>query len=883
MKHNIIYVFGLLAMILAAGCSDELYREVTSDGYIYSSRPIALSVNPENVVFSAGSVKTTSEGPVVTATDLWKASGVNTGWVTTFAPMTGGEGSTSLDIRVAPKTDPESRVNIVNLSLDRNDAFTTALTITQNGQPYEFKIKEYDEAARTFPAAGATRTFDIDTNIPAGNPVTSTVTTSSSPQDCVVEVTPDYKLKLTLKPTTVPTLRSFTVNLVTVINGREIQSPITVRQEGFSVTGTINSVTLPAAGGSSGCKFTNNIPCTLYKDADWIRISTATLSPGSTTVTISADANTTAASRSGKVYVVRDGVAGVSANSLHTITVTQAAADVSGGTSMTFTAGGGTLSEVLHNNVACDVVAEASWLSVSPASCQPGDNTLYVTAAPNPYLVDRTSTVSVYPATGARTPLHRITVTQRAITGGVTENVFAGLSARGEKVTVDFTCEAAWTATPSATFVSVSPAAGEAGNTKVEITVAPNTSVSQRSAEVRFFTLSGGQIGKTVYLYQHGASTTVKPASLLFVSKGATLGVEVDTDVEITAIETPEWIEASPTSLAQGTSALSLTASRNAAVTGRSGRVVLRSADGMERAAISVTQEASGLTDDSEVVLSWKSQIFEIPVNVTENWTALPSSTGWLRLGATSGSPADNLILLVDENTSEQSREGGVRVTSGGISSEIRVIQQGQYIHVDGSSATLPITASSLEISVSSTVGSSVSAIRYLDDSRDWLSLDGQQSADGVETYSFSATENDCAFTRRAEIVFEPADKTGAVDHPGIIYTVSQLGRTLSLSQSAVYANATGGQSEFIVISAVGPYEVTVAEPASWFTLNHTGNVFYLDILPNDSGAPRSGSVTVSLTDLPEGQQLSVVLGVYQSNQNIDIAVEPFKPNVDYK
>ena len=234
---------------------------------------------------------------------------------------------------------------------------------------------------------------------------------------------------ITVSPTGGPGNGSFTVSATAntgaarsgtiTVNGGGLSRPITVSQPAVTNTLTIapTSLSFAATASSSTVTVTSNVGWTVTDDQSWISVSPASGSNNGS-FTVSATANTGAASRSGVVTVSGGGLtprtvavtqAGMSANNL---TVSPTSLPLASGASS------GTVS--VTANVTWTVGDDQTWLSTSSTGGS-GNGSFTVSATANTGTSSRSGVVSV---TGGGLPARTITVTQagQGGTGGTCAN-----------------------------------------------------------------------------------------------------------------------------------------------------------------------------------------------------------------------------------------------------------------------------------------------------------------------------------------------------------------------------------------------------------------------------------------------------------------------------
>ncbi len=169
-------------------------------------------------------------------------------------------------------------------------------------------------------------------------------------------------------------------------------------------------------------------------------------------------------------------------------------------------------------------------------------------------------------------------------------------TAAGESKTVNVTSNTSWTATSSASWLTVSPASGS-NNGAITAVAAANTSTSQRTATI---TISGSGITRTVNVTQAGASynLTVSPSSLSYTAAGESKTVNVTSNTSWTATSSASWLTVSPAS-GSNNGAITAVAAANTSTSQRTATITV-SGSGITRT-VNVTQAGATTAIDEEV------------------------------------------------------------------------------------------------------------------------------------------------------------------------------------------------------------------------------------------------------------------------------------------
>ena len=248
-------------------------------------------------------------------------------------------------------------------------------------------------------------------------------------------------------------------------------------------------------------------------------------------------------------------------------------------------------------------------------------------------------------------------------------------TAAGESKTVTVTSNTSWTATSSATWLTVSPASGS-NNGTITAVASANTSSSQRTATI---TISGSGITRTVSVTQAGVSynLTVNPTSLSYTAAGESKTVTVTSNTSWTATSSASWLTVSPAS-GSNNGTITAVAAANTSTSQRTATITV-SGSGITRT-VSVTQD--GATSYTLTVspssLSYVAAGESKTVTVTSNtsWTAT-SSANWLTVSPASGSNNGTITAVAAANTSSSQRTATITVSGSGVTRTVSVTQDG--------------------------------------------------------------------------------------------------------------------------------------------------------------------------------------------------------------
>lgn len=159
----------------------------------------------------------------------------------------------------------------------------------------------------------------------------------------------------------------------------------------------------------------------------------------------------------------------------------------------------------------------------------------------------------------------------------------------GGSVDVTVKSTAGWTATCADGWCSVQPASGKGGTSKIAVNVAANDAAAERQTMVNV--TAGNRTASAKILQRAKPELLLSATSLVFGgAKGAQV-VVLKSNVGWSAASDADWCTLSPASGKAGTTAVTVSAERNASGAARQATITI-DADG-ETATVSVTQSAS--------------------------------------------------------------------------------------------------------------------------------------------------------------------------------------------------------------------------------------------------------------------------------------------------
>lgn len=243
-----------------------------------------------------------------------------------------------------------------------------------------------------------------------------------------------------------------------------------------SVTVNPTEIAAEPAGDSYDVTVNANVAWTAEAQDKWVTVSPAEGVAGETKVTVTVKKNNSEDARETSVTFAGEGA-------VATVAVKQFGKDVVSVDKKSYAAtpAGGSDAVKVTSNTDWTATADADWVTVTPASGAAGETAVTVAVAANAGAEAREAKVT-FVAGDAKA---EYTVSQEAVSVTLSQNS-VNVAGEGADVKVTVTANAAWEATSSAEWITVTPAEGEAGAVEVTVSAAANETDADRNATVTF-------------------------------------------------------------------------------------------------------------------------------------------------------------------------------------------------------------------------------------------------------------------------------------------------------------------------------------------------------------------------------------------------------------
>lgn len=324
-------------------------------------------------------------------------------------------------------------------------------------------------------------------------------------------------------------------------------------------------------------------------------------------------------------------------------------------------------------NVSWTVSCDSEWISVFQSTTE-NNGTISVSVSDNAETSSRTGTITI---SGTDVSSKTITVTQYA--GDPDFSISSDsitVSASATETTVDIFANAAWTASSTASWLSVSPESGT-GDVSVTVNSDENEDTTARTAYI-IISMDGAD-DDTITVNQQGAAPFIE-TSTLYLTVGAAENSSVEllvySNISWTVSCSESWFAPSITS-GTGNCSIKIVADENPLSEVHTAYITI-SADGLDDITVSVTQEAA----DPEFTVSRNSltaaatgEIITINITANSQWT-LAADDDWLTVSPLSGSGDTVITITVAENNSISGRTGEITVSMDDADDQVITITQ---------------------------------------------------------------------------------------------------------------------------------------------------------------------------------------------------------------
>jgi hypothetical protein len=650
---------------------------------------------------------------------------------------------------------------------------------------------------------------------------------------------------------------SYSIAANTTITGRTGTVTIagqtfTVTQAGIPCTFTLAPTGASVAAGATTGTVTVTAPagCTWSASSNqtWAAITGGATGNGNGTVSYSVAANGTTSPRSATLTIAGQSFALTQAGGSCNFAVSPASDTVpaAGGTNRT-------IGVTVQAGCAWSATPSASWITVTGGGTGNGNGTVTYQVAANTSTSQRSATIAI----GSQV----VTITQDAAACSYTltpASVKVGSNSSNGSATVTAQPGCGWTATPAATWLTITSGGSGTGNGTINYSVAANPGTGKRTAGI---SLSGEGATASMTVEQDGVpcSYGLSPTTENVAAAGAnrTVAMTAQAGCAWTATPSASWITITAGGSGSGNGTVSYTVAANASTTGRTGTI----AAGGELLTITQAGAACALSI-APGSISVDANASTGTVTVTGQpgctWTAA-STSSWITVtSGASGTGNGTVSYSIAANPSTNPRIGGLTiagqtftVTQAGVACTFTIAPTGATVSAGATSGTVAVTAAA-----GCTWNASSQA--------SWIIFSGNTSGSGNGTVSYNVAANPNTTGRSGTITI--AGQTFTVTQEAVVctFSVSPTNVVLGWAATSLPINVTTG----------GSCAWSASSSVSWVTLGSgggpgSGNATF-NVSSNTTGAIRSGTLTVA------GQ----TIGVTQAAGSCTYSISPSLVNV---
>lgn len=251
-------------------------------------------------------------------------------------------------------------------------------------------------------------------------------------------------------------------------------------------------------------------------------------------------------------------------------------------------AGGNEFDVTVTSNVAwiAEIENQDKWVTVEPSEGEAGETKVTITVKRNNGDNPRDTKVTFK----GETATAEVTVNQFGKDNISIDKKTYAVAPAGGTDAVKVTTNNNWTATveEGADWVTVAPAAGEAGEATATVTVAKNEAAAARTAKVTF---AAGEAKMEYTVSQEGVTVTLAQTSYAVEAAGGNTKVKVTANVDWTAAASADWVTVAPATGKSGETEVTVTVNENTVEEARTATVTFTANENV-KVEFAVSQDA---------------------------------------------------------------------------------------------------------------------------------------------------------------------------------------------------------------------------------------------------------------------------------------------------
>ena len=513
---------------------------------------------------------------------------------------------------------------------------------------------------------------------------------------------------------------------------------------------------------------------------------------------------------------------------------------ISNGLSFADDGGEQTISFTTNENWTLNVASTtsgATWCTASATSGTKGSASVKFTVTENTDYEDRSVSVTIKSGTVSKT----FTITQKSADALlVTTNKYEIAQEGGTieievKANIDYKMEISEKAKEW-----IKESSSRALTTyKHKLDIAMNEDAEKREGEITF--KSGDKV-ETVNVYQAGGAIILLSQDEYIVSNaGETISVEIKSNVEY-GVQMPDvdWITNEASSRGMSSHKLKYAVAPNENYDSRSTFIVFFDKNSSLKDTLKVAQaqkDAIVVAKNEYVVESTAGDLkFEVNTNVDFE---VSSSVDWIKQNTESrGLEAKPLSFAIEENISEEAREGMIVMSSGELKQEIKVIQKAKpFFSLSETEFKISSVGGEFEVKVSTNGEYSITMPGV-----DWLT-ENKGRVTSAYTHTFTVSANDIYDARESEIAFTHKETNKIIK----VKILQDQKDVIVASERNISIANEGGIVE-VKVTANVDFKVQIPSDVTWINQTDsralTEKNVYFRVAENTNEESRSAKIT---------------------------------------
>lgn len=495
---------------------------------------------------------------------------------------------------------------------------------------------------------------------------------------------------------------------------------------------------------------------------------------------------------------------------------------------------------------------DVSWLTLTPKSGN-GSAAVSLTAQPNTDPTTGRSVAYAFTCTDADWQMMRqfsVSQTARGYFIQPAEKNFTK-AAPATQFEVGIEANSSWKAESDAEWLSV-----QSAPTSLTVSLTDNTT-SLTADRIGHITLTCGNATEIITVNQQPPNVTVATDELVYENEGGDKHIEVKSDVPWTASCSQSWMTLSPAEGQAGTLFLLISAAKNMSINVRTANIYV-SVGGKQLYSIPICQEGAYIQASvtSLPIFSYKGESHTFNISSNTDWTII-DKPDFVTISPSVGNKGlTSVTVSALANKGEKPLNGSLSFGNSsviGLQTKVHVEQNCADIRLSEQTITVPsVAGSNHELTITADQG--------------WTAVFAQgtwahitpANGSGTATLILSADDNPSLKQREDLLTISPN-----ISSTPLTFNFIQNGKYLRVNTLELSIHSDGGQSDPLVISTDGTYNVQTS--GDWFQIDERDNTIIARATANESESVRTGTITITMTNLPTGESRSEVITVLQS------------------